>query len=78
MKLFRKRPYIPIAQVPASKADDQKQIVPEGLWVKCLNCQQTIYSNALGKDKVCSHCASNFRILAYERISGIGDEGTVV
>ena len=77
MKLFRKRPYIPIAQVPASKADDQKPIVPEGLWEKCPNCQKTIYSKDLGKDKVCPHCAYNFRIPAYERISSIVDEGTV-
>ena len=76
MKLFRKRPYIPIAQVPASKADDQKPIVPEGLWEKCQNCQKTIYSKDLGKDKVCPHCAYNFRIPAYERISSIVDEGT--
>lgn len=76
MKLFRKRPYIPIAQVPASKAGDQKPIVPEGLWEKCPNCQKTIYSKDLGKDKVCPHCAYNFRIPAYERISSIVDEGT--
>ncbi|MFZ2573649.1 MAG: acetyl-CoA carboxylase carboxyl transferase subunit beta, partial [Trichococcus flocculiformis] len=76
MKLFRKRPYIPIAQVPASKADDQKPIVPEGLWEKCPNCQKTIYSKDLGKDKVCPHCAYNFRISAYERISNIVDEGS--
>lgn len=76
MKLFRKRPYIPIAQVPASKADDQKPIVPEGLWEKCPNCQKTIYSKDLRKDKVCPHCAYNFRIPAYERISSIVDEGT--
>jgi acetyl-CoA carboxylase carboxyl transferase subunit beta len=76
MKLFRKRPYIPIAQVPASKADDQKPIVPEGLWEKCPNCQKTIYSKDLGKDKVCPHCAYNFRIPAYERISSIVDEGS--
>lgn len=76
MKLFRKRPYIPIAQVPASKADDQKPIVPEGLWEKCPNCQKTIYSKDLGKDKVCPHCAYNFKIPAYERISSIVDEGT--
>ena len=76
MKLFRKRPYIPIAQVPASKADDQKPIVPEGLWEKCPNCQKTIYSKDLGKDKVCPHCAYNFRISAYERISHIVDDGS--
>ena len=76
MKLFRKRPYIPIAQVPASKADNQKPIVPEGLWEKCPNCQKTVYSKDLGKDKVCPHCAYNFRIPAYERISSIVDEGT--
>ena len=76
MKLFRKRPYIPIAQVPASKAGDQKPIVPEGLWEKCPNCQKTIYSKDLGKDKVCPHCAYNFRISAYERISNIVDEGS--
>lgn len=78
MKLFRKRPYIPIAQVPASKADNQKPIVPEGLWEKCELSKDIIYSKDLGKDKVCPHCAYNFGIPAYERISSIVDEGTLM
>ncbi len=76
MKLFRKRPYIPITPVPSSETDNQKPIVPEGLWEKCPNCQKTIYSKDLGAEKVCPHCGYNFRISAYERLGMIVDEGT--
>lgn len=75
MKLFRKRPYIPLK--PASALDsEQKPVVPEGLWEKCPNCQKTIYSKDLGSAKICPQCHYNFRISARERLDLIVDEGT--
>lgn len=75
MKLFRKRPYIPLE--PSSAVEEaQKPVVPDGLWEKCPNCNKTIYSKDLGSEKICPHCHYNFRISAEERIKLLVDEGT--
>lgn len=72
MKLFRKRPYIPLK--PASALDsEQKPVVPEGLWEKCPTCQRTVYSKDLGSAKICPYCQHNFRISAQERLRLIVD-----
>lgn len=76
MKLFRKRPYIPLQPVVETTGEELKPVVPEGLWEKCPNCKKTIYSKDLGQAKVCPHCQYNFRISAAERIELIVDEGT--
>ena len=75
MKLFRKRPYIPLE--PSSAVEEaQKPVVPDGLWEKCPNCNKTIYSKDLGSEKICPYCHYNFRISAEERIHLMVDEGT--
>lgn len=73
MKLFRKRPFIPLE--PSSTPDEvyQKPIVPEGLWKKCPSCGKTIYAKDLGSNQVCPHCHYNFRISAAERVALIVD-----
>lgn len=76
MKLFRKRPYIPLEPSSAVEEAQQKPVVPEGLWEKCPNCNKTIYSKDLGSEKICPHCQYNFRITAKERISLLVDEGS--
>lgn len=76
MKLFRKRPYIPLEPTSTTEEETLKPIVPEGLWEKCPNCKKTIYSKDLGEEKICPHCQYNFRISAAERIRLLVDEGT--
>lgn len=50
---------------------------PEGLWTKCQNCSETIYSKEIEKNlNVCPKCDFHFRISAKKRISLILDEGT--
>lgn len=73
MKLFRKRPYIPLEPSSTPEEVNQKPIVPEGLWKKCPSCGKTIYAKDLGADQVCPHCHYNFRISASERIELIVD-----
>jgi acetyl-CoA carboxylase carboxyl transferase subunit beta len=52
---------------------------PEGLWTKCQNCSETIYSKEIEKNlNVCPKCDFHFRISAKKRISLILDEGTFV
>ncbi|MDE1547870.1 acetyl-CoA carboxylase, carboxyltransferase subunit beta [Jeotgalibaca caeni] len=76
MKLFRKRPYIPLQPSYQNDEEVQKPVVPEGLWEKCPNCSKTIYSKDLGDEKICPHCQYNFRISAHERIAMIVDKDT--
>ena len=76
MKLFRKRPYIPLEPSSTQEEVNQKPIVPEGLWKKCPSCEKTIYAKDLGADQICPHCHYNFRISASERIELIVDSNS--
>ena len=45
-----------------------KSRVPEGLWVKCPECDTVIYTKDLIKNlHVCTKCAHHFRLGATER-----------
>ena len=53
----------------------QKKGVPEGLWVKCLGCNEVLYSTELAKNlMVCPGCNFHHRISARLRISQFLDE----
>ncbi len=51
--------------------------VPEGLWVKCIQCGEILQTKIL-KDhhQVCPECSYHFRMLATERIASLTDEGS--
>ncbi len=54
-----------------------KRAVPDGLWVKCPGCKETIYKKeAKQKENVCPKCGYHFYVSASERISQVLDEGT--
>lgn len=53
-----------------------KPEVPDELFAKCPGCKQTIYTNDLGIERTCPHCAYNFRISAQERLAITVDEGS--
>jgi len=64
----------------ASSTETEKRTkrgVPEGLWVKCPGCQQTIYKKTadelLG---TCPECGYHFYVSGQERIRQVLDEGT--
>jgi acetyl-CoA carboxylase carboxyl transferase subunit beta len=68
---FRRRPSGP------EKSDRRKVTVPEGLWIKCNNCGEIIYSKEIDRNlKVCPKCEYHFRITAKERIDLLVDPGT--
>lgn len=53
----------------------QKKGVPEGLWVKCLGCNEVLYSTELAKNlMVCPSCNFHHRISARVRIGQFLDE----
>jgi acetyl-CoA carboxylase carboxyl transferase subunit beta len=50
--------------------------VPEGLWVKCPDCDATIYTKDLAETlSVCPKCAHHFRLTAIERLKILFDDG---
>ncbi|MDT8395431.1 MAG: acetyl-CoA carboxylase, carboxyltransferase subunit beta [bacterium] len=68
---FRRRPSGP------ERSDRRKVTVPEGLWIKCNNCGEIIYSKEIDRNlKVCPKCEYHFRITARERINLLVDPGT--
>src|SRR5690349_10862698 len=49
--------------------------VPEGLWVKCPECDTVIYTKDLVKNlHVCGKCAHHFRLSATERLKTLFDD----
>jgi acetyl-CoA carboxylase carboxyl transferase subunit beta len=64
---------------PVTQNSAKKVRVPEGLWTKCQNCSEAIYTKEIEKNlNVCPKCDHHFRISAGKRISLILDEGTFV
>ena len=49
--------------------------VPEGLWVKCPECDTIIYTKDLVKNlHVCGKCAHHFRLSATDRLKTLFDD----
>ncbi|MCB1224888.1 MAG: acetyl-CoA carboxylase carboxyltransferase subunit beta [Verrucomicrobiales bacterium] len=69
MAFFKKRS---IAHLGEKKKD-----MPEGLWIKCPSCNESLFQEALSKNlRVCSQCNYHFTISAPDRIASLVDEGS--
>jgi len=67
------------SKAPLPKASDKKVHMPEGLWTKCQNCQEIIYSKEIERNwNVCPKCDYHFRITSQERLDLILDKGSFV
>jgi acetyl-CoA carboxylase carboxyl transferase subunit beta len=56
-------------------APDKTSRVPEGLWVKCPDCDAIIYTKDLAKNlSVCTKCSHHFRLTAVERLRALFDD----
>ena len=54
---------------------DKASRVPEGLWVKCPECDTIIYTKDLVKNlHVCGKCAHHFRLSATDRLKTLFDD----
>jgi acetyl-CoA carboxylase carboxyl transferase subunit beta len=55
----------------------KKRDIPRGLWVKCKQCGEMIFSKELLANlKVCNKCEYHFSMTASERCASLADEGT--
>jgi len=53
----------------------QKKGVPEGLWIKCLGCNEVLYRTELVKNlSVCPKCNHHHRVSARDRLAQFLDE----
>uniref|UniRef100_A0A7C3MHY3 Acetyl-coenzyme A carboxylase carboxyl transferase subunit beta n=1 Tax=Dictyoglomus thermophilum TaxID=14 RepID=A0A7C3MHY3_DICTH len=56
---------------------DKFRDIPDGLWIKCPQCSQIIYSKDWNENlKVCIKCGYHDQLTAYERIDLLIDDGT--
>ena len=55
----------------------RKMVIPDGSWVKCKNCNQTLYSDRL-KDNlfVCWNCGHHLSVTAPARVNMLIDSGS--
>lgn len=55
----------------------KKHELPPGLWVKCKQCGEMLFTKELANNlKVCSHCEYHFSMTAHERVAMMADSGT--
>lgn len=68
------------SKAPMAAPEESKKVqVPEGLWSKCKNCNEIIYTKEIERNhNVCPKCDYHFRITARERIALVLDEGSFV
>ena len=61
-----------------TEAGEEKKVrVPEGLWTKCQNCSEVIYSKDIEKNlNVCPKCSFHFRVSARTRLDILLDQGS--
>ncbi len=65
------------SKAPIAPVANKKVQMPEGLWTKCKNCEEIIYSKEIERNlNVCPKCDYHFRISARERIALVIDEVT--
>ena len=59
------------------KSEAAKKIVPEGLWVRCLGCGETVFRKTLEANlAVCPKCDHHHRVSARTRIEQLIDPGS--
>ncbi len=62
-----------------SRLRKKKSQIPDGLWIKCQNCEGIIYSKTLHDgNKLCPNCGYHYILGARERIALLCDEGSFV
>lgn len=76
---FKKTTYISISGKKENRIEEEHNIptVPEGLWIKCEGCGQTIYRNDWTANlKICPKCGRYERMTARERLDMLADESS--
>ena len=82
-KVFKKPRYLVVQQNFEQEKPGEKSAVPavpaipNGLWIKCTGCSETIYNKDFCNNfKVCGNCGYHYRISSRERLDLVMDTGT--
>lgn len=77
---FKKTNYISIGkerEESITKKQEVVSVIPEGMWMKCANCGETVYTEDVeNNNHICPKCGYNFRIDAPHRLEMILDENS--
>ncbi|HSZ56849.1 MAG TPA: acetyl-CoA carboxylase, carboxyltransferase subunit beta [Tepidisphaeraceae bacterium] len=66
-----------MAESPGETSKMQKEGIPEGLWVRCPECEDMLFRKAVEEAlHVCPNCHHHFRISARTRIEQLVDPGS--
>lgn len=77
MGIFKKKQYGVITVSNIETTDIP--VVPDGAWVKCINCGKILYKKILEENyNMCTNCNHYFRLNVHERINLICDKNTFV
>ncbi len=67
--------WLKIRKAPLLK--NQKREVPDGIWLKCNQCQETLYRKDFEMNqKVCMSCHYHYPLTPHERISALIDQNS--
>lgn len=76
MALFGSQRYSKLS-LPAK--GERKMVIPDGSWIKCKNCSQTLYADRLEDNHlVCWYCGHHLAMTAEQRIKLITDKDSFV
>ena len=65
------------ADTPTVETIPAKKGVPEGLWIRCSGCGETIFRKTFeANHRVCPKCRHHGRLSARERVAQLADPGT--
>ena len=75
MSLFSSGKYSTIKK----RTGESRMVIPDGSWVKCKSCAQTLYTDRLADTlQVCWNCGAHLSMTAPDRIAMLTDEGSFV
>ena len=76
MALFGSQRYSKLS-LPAK--GERKMVIPDGSWIKCKNCSQTLYADRLEDNhQVCWYCGHHLAMTAEQRIKLVTDKDSFV
>ena len=77
---FKKTNYISIGRGREEKEEEKQAatlVIPEGMWMKCANCGETVYTEDVENNNyICPKCSYNFRLEAGKRLEMVLDNET--
>ncbi|MGE5554260.1 MAG: acetyl-CoA carboxylase, carboxyltransferase subunit beta [Betaproteobacteria bacterium] len=70
--LFRAKPRYVTVKPP--RPADKPRDIPDGLWLKCENCESLLYKKEIERNmRVCPNCGYHYKVSARERIEQLAD-----